>query len=129
VSLSKDVALLESNLKSNVLKMSKSGFHQQGEPILVVGSPKGYENEVSEGILGGLDRVVFLHDGAPRHVFTDAKILPGNSGGPMVSLADGSVIGMVEIIVGEEAPYGLNAAIEAEYLVQALQEMGFELSK
>jgi len=129
VSLRKDVALLEADLKSNVLKMSKIGAHAQGEPVLVVGSPKGYENEVSEGILGGLNRVVFLHQGAPRHAFTDAKILPGNSGGPMVSLADGSVIGMMEIIVGKGSDYGLNAAIEAEYIVEALKEMGFELSK
>jgi len=129
VSTDKDVALLESDLKSNVLRLSPAGAHQQGEPVLVVGSPKGFENEVSEGIVGGLDRIVFLHEGAPRHAFTDAKILPGNSGGPMVSLKDGTVIGMVEIIVGDKSTYGLNAAIETEYLFEALKEMGFPAPK
>lgn len=129
VSLRKDVALIEADLKSNILRLSSKRDRDQGEPVLVVGSPDGYENEVSEGILGGTDRTVFIHDGAPRHAFTDAKILPGNSGGPMVSLTDGTVIGMVEIIVGDDAPYGLNAAIEAEYLFEALKDMGVTLQK
>ena len=129
VSTSKDVALLECGMRSRVLRLSPSGSHEQGEPVLVVGSPKGFENEVSEGIIGGLDRIVFLHEGAPRHVFTDAKILPGNSGGPMVSLRDGTVIGMIEIIVGDKSTYGLNAAIEAENVLEALQEIGFAMPK
>lgn len=129
VSVAKDVALLEANFPSGILRLTPSINHDQGESVLVVGSPKGFENEVSEGILGGLDRVVFVHEGAPRHAFTDAKILPGNSGGPMVSLVDGGVIGMIEIIVGDQSTYGLNAAIETEFLLEALKEMGFEIGK
>lgn len=124
VSLKDDVALLEANFESNILEFSDSIEHNVGEPVVVVGNPKGFENNVSEGIISGLDRVVFSHDGAPKHVFTDAKILPGNSGGPLVSLVNGKVIGMVEIIVGEDAPYGLNAAIETEYLKKTLKDIG-----
>lgn len=129
VSLRSDIALLEADLPSNVLVLADSKGYAAGEPVVVVGSPKGYENSVSEGIIGGLDRIVFCHDGAPKHVFTDAKILPGNSGGPMVSMVDGKVVGMVEIIVGEDAPYGLNAAIESEYLIDALKGMGVVVGK
>jgi S1-C subfamily serine protease len=60
-------------------------------------------------------------------LFTDAKILPGNSGGPLVSLSDGKAIGMIEIIVGEDAPYGLNAAIQSEYLISAVKGMGIQI--
>jgi S1-C subfamily serine protease len=122
VDLKKDIALIEADFESNILELSNSRDHDPGEPVIVVGSPKGFENSVSEGIISGLSRVVFSHDGAPKHIFTDAKILPGNSGGPLVSLLDGKVIGMVEIIVGEDAPYGLNAAIETEYLSTILQD-------
>jgi S1-C subfamily serine protease len=111
----KDIALLECQLESEILELSDSKSHKVGEDVVVIGSPKGFENTVSEGIVGGLDRVVFTHDGAALHVFTDAKILPGNSGGPMISTKDGTVIGMIEIIVGGNSTYGLNAAIESEY--------------
>jgi len=123
VSLKDDIAILEANFDSNILEFSNNIEHKAGEPVIVVGSPKGFENSVSEGIISGLDRVVFSHEGAPTYVFTDAKILPGNSGGPLVSLIDGKVIGMVEIIVGEDAPYGLNAAIESESLKSSLEGM------
>ena len=124
VDLEKDIAILESDLESNILEFSNSRNHDVGESVVVVGSPKGFENNVSEGIISGIDRVVFSHNGAPKHVFTDAKILPGNSGGPLVSLTDGKVIGIVEIIVGADAPYGLNAAIETEYLSSILKDIG-----
>lgn len=123
VSLKKDIAIIEADFPSYVLGMSNSRSHLVGEDVIAVGSPKGFENNVSEGIISGIDRVVFSHKGAPKHIFTDAKILPGNSGGPLVSLIDNKVVGMIEIIVGEEAPYGLNAAIETEYLLSTIKEM------
>lgn len=119
-----DIAILKADLPSTILKMTDSKSHSVGEDVIVVGSPKGYEGNVSEGIISSLDRVVFIHDGAPLHVFTDAKILPGNSGGPMVAESDGSVIGMVEIIVGDGGPHGLNAAIASEYVIKAVKESG-----
>lgn len=127
VSLKMDIALLESDFPSTILKFSNSRDHLVGESVIAVGSPKGFENSVSKGILSGLDRVVFTQDGAPKHMFTDAKILPGNSGGPLVSEIDGTVIGMVEIIVGEDAPYGLNAAIQSEYLLSAIKDMNISI--
>lgn len=124
VDLDRDIVVLRADLPSNVLKITKSNSHKVGESVVVIGSPKGFENNVSEGIIGSLGREVFFHDDAPLHVFTDAKILPGNSGGPMISLEDGTVIGMVEIIVGEGSIYGLNAAIETEFFDRALQGTG-----
>ena len=121
----KDIALIKADFPSSIIELAASSKeYMVGEDVLVVGSPKGFENNASAGIIGGLDRIVFTHEGAAEHVFTDAKILPGNSGGPMVSLKDGKVVGMVEIIVGEGVAYGLNAAIEAEYLVAAVKEFG-----
>jgi S1-C subfamily serine protease len=119
----KDIALIKADFPSNVLELAAtSESYMVGDDVLVVGSPKGFENNASAGIIGGFDRTVFTHPGAAKHVFTDAKILPGNSGGPMVSMRDGKVVGMVEIIVGEGVAYGLNAAIEPEYLVKSVKE-------
>jgi S1-C subfamily serine protease len=125
----KDIAILRADFPSAVLALSESKRHLVGEDVIVVGSPKGYENNVSEGVISSLDRVVFTHDGAPLHVFTDAKILPGNSGGPMVAESDGSVIGLIEIVIGDAIPYGLNAAVASEYVIGALKESGVALKK
>ena len=129
VDLEKDVAVLQADLPSEVLEIASSRNRKAGEDVIVVGSPKGYENNVSEGIIGGLERVVFTHDGAALHIFTDAKILPGNSGGPMVAVSDGKVIGLVEIVVGDDVPYGLNAAVASEYVVDAVKGMGIGFLK
>ena len=125
----RDIAILKANFPSNILRLSRSKEHLVGEDIIVVGSPRGYENNVSDGIISSLDRVVFYHDGAPLHVFTDAKILPGNSGGPMVAMSDGTVIGLVEIVIGDDTPYGLNAGVSSEYLIEALKESGIDVEK
>lgn len=118
-----DIAILKAEFSSNILPISMSNTHSVGETVIVVGSPKGYENNVSEGIISSLNRVVFTHNGAASHVFTDAKILPGNSGGPMIASSDGSVIGLVEIVVGDDVPYGLNAAIASEHIIDILKDL------
>jgi S1-C subfamily serine protease len=129
VNPSKDIAILKADFDSTVLEISESKSHLIGDNVIIIGSPKGYEGVVSEGIISSLDRVVFVHDGAPLHVFTDAKILPGNSGGPMIAEKDGTVIGLVEIIVGDDMPYGLNAAISSEDVIMSLKESGVALGK
>jgi S1-C subfamily serine protease len=129
VDTDKDIAILKADLPSTILSFSESKRHSVGENVIIIGSPKGYENTVSEGIISSLDRVVFTHDGAALHVFTDAKIFPGNSGGPMIAEADGSVIGLVEIVVGDDVPYGLNAAVASEYVIEALKGSGIGIGK
>lgn len=82
--------------------------------VIAVGSPKGYENNVSESIVGGKDRIVFFFEGAPEYIFTDAQVLPGNSGGPLIELDTGTVINMMSLIIPAEGLYGLNAALPVE---------------
>ncbi|MCF8045497.1 MAG: S1C family serine protease, partial [Desulfarculaceae bacterium] len=55
----------------------------QGETVYAIGSPLGLKDTVSKGIVSGFEK---------GFIKTDAKIYPGNSGGPLVT-EQGRVIG------------------------------------
>ncbi|MBN1321207.1 MAG: trypsin-like peptidase domain-containing protein [Thermoleophilia bacterium] len=76
-----------------------------GEYAVAIGSPLGYENSVTLGIVSGLDRSiegVYGTEGIALNnlIQTDAPISPGNSGGALAN-ASGQVIG---INVAYESP-------------------------
>ena len=89
-----------------VLKVDKSGLPaatfeqdlpQVGQLAVAIGSPLGFENTVTAGIVSGLQRTI---PGSAQEsqalvdlIQTDAAISPGNSGGALVD-ADSKVIGM-----------------------------------
>lgn len=109
--LKNDLALLKSDAPSDSFTLDDQAT--PGEDVVVVGSPHGYENNVSTGVVGGLDRKIYQYEGAPSYMFVDAAVFPGNSGGPVVKPSNGSVIGMITLIVSSEGDYGLNAALPA----------------
>ena len=80
-----DLALLKlENVKTPALSPAGQTELGQGVPVYAIGSPAGHRDSVSEGIISGFER---------HFVKTDAKIYPGNSGGPLI-LEDGRVIGI-----------------------------------
>ena len=71
-----------------------------GSIVWAIGSPYGFQQTVTSGILSGKDR-----PGDPDHqkqslLQTDAAVNPGNSGGPLVD-SQGHVIGINTSIFGE----------------------------
>lgn len=79
-----DVAVLKIEHKDlnalHFLEFGDSNQLQIGEPVIVIGNPKGLESTVTMGIVSAIDR---NHCGEPIEGFiqTDAPINPGNSGG------------------------------------------------
>lgn len=76
-----------------------------GELAIAIGSPLGFENTVTAGIISGLHRTIPSAGQAPSLVDliqTDAPISPGNSGGALVD-ADGRVIGINVAFIPPEA--------------------------
>jgi len=121
----KDIAVLRADLEVQPLRICDIKSVRVGDGVFAVGTPRGFENVVSDGILSAKNRSVFANPGAPRFVFTDAQITPGNSGGPLVAYDSMEVVGMVSIIVEATGGLpGLNAAISAEFLRDALQGVG-----
>jgi S1-C subfamily serine protease len=122
ISWEMDLAVISSRLPLGELRLGSSRALEPGAAVVAVGSPQGFENNVSAGILSSRDRKIFPYPHAPLYLFTDAQILPGSSGGPLVSMADGTVVGMICLIVGGKNFYGLNAALPVEYIRRFLRE-------
>lgn len=76
-----------------------------GQPVLVVGSPSGYSESVSAGIISGLREDAQILPRS-RWVQFDAPIHYGNSGGPVFN-ADGRVVGMVSYGSGGSAQFAV----------------------
>lgn len=73
-----------------------------GEEIIALGSPLGYQNTVTTGIISGIGRNFEI--GTFR--YTDAyqisaPIAPGNSGGPLVNKNTGEVVGINSAVIDE----------------------------
>jgi len=115
-----DIAVLKADIDVESFEINPSIF--VGEDIVAVGSPLGFENNVSEGMVGSLGREVYNYSGSPEYMFIDAAIHPGNSGGAIVKQEDGSVVGLVTLIVSNEGVYGLNAALPSSYMLDFLKK-------
>lgn len=86
-----------------------------GQLAVAVGSPFGFEQTVTAGIISGVDRVV----NTVSMVQTDAPINPGNSGGPLIDL-QGRVVGINDLIFtqsGTSAGVGFAISIDLAKLV------------
>jgi len=110
-----DIALLKCNIDVEPLEMETEIM--VGEEIVAIGSPHGYENNVSTGTLGSVGRKVYFYKGAPEYMFIDLSVFPGSSGGPVLKADTGKIAGMVTLIISAGGGnYGLNAALPASYI-------------
>lgn len=98
-----------------------------GDPVLAIGSPLGFENTVSAGIVSGLHREI--PGSASRTlalvdlIQTDAAISPGNSGGALLD-ATGRVIGINEAYIPPSAgAVSLGFAIPAATAVSVADDL------
>ena len=91
------------------LELGNSDTLTVGEPLVIVGSPRGLEGTVTAGILSSV-----RDSGEGFKVLqTDASVNPGNSGGPLVN-SKGQAVGVVSFkLLSAE---GLNFAIPVNYV-------------
>jgi serine protease Do len=96
-----DLAVLRVNAGVDLpaVTLGDSDAIRPGNLVLALGSPFGFENSVSAGIVSAQDRAI-SRDPFQRFIQTDAAIYPGNSGGPLVNMA-GEVIGVNTAVVAE----------------------------
>jgi len=110
-----DIAILRAEIDVEPFSLDISSM-QIGDDILTIGSPHGFENNVSFGNIGSIGRQIYGHQGAPKYFFIDAPVFQGNSGGPIVKVNSGEVIGMLTSIVAQDGNYGLNVGLPSYYL-------------
>jgi serine protease Do len=93
-----DLALLKIEATGlPTLELSDSSDLKQGQLVLAFGSPLGFDNSVSMGIVSSVARQPDP-DSPTIYVQTDAAINPGNSGGPLVDTS-GRVVGINTLIL------------------------------
>ena len=111
-----DLAVLSCDtVKHTPLAMKSISDVPTGSEIVCVGSPFGYDNNISRGIISSKGRII-EEPGRITYFFIDLSVYPGNSGGPVIDVDDGSVIGVAAVIVDSVGNYGLNAAIPSDYV-------------
>lgn len=117
-----DLAIIRiAGLTPSILDLGNSDALTVGEPVVIVGSPRGLEGTVTAGILSS---VRDIGDG-DRVLQTDAAVNPGNSGGPLVN-NKGQAIGVVSFIL--RSSQGLNFAIPISCVRQLLNSLHESIS-
>ncbi|MBW8832927.1 MAG: Do family serine endopeptidase [Burkholderiales bacterium] len=106
-----DIAVLRIDAKN--LPTVRLGDPQQlevGDPVLAIGSPFGFEQTATQGIVSAKGRSL-PGDAVVPFIQTDAAVNPGNSGGPLFD-GTGAVVGINAQIYSQSGGYqGLAFAI------------------
>ncbi len=77
------------------LSIARTRKAEIGDEVLALGSPLGFQNTVTTGIISGLDRDLNIDNFEYEDVYQiSAPIAPGNSGGPLVDRKTGEVLGI-----------------------------------
>lgn len=94
-----------------------------GELAVVIGSPLGFENTATAGIISGLHRQIPGSQSLVDLIQTDAAISPGNSGGALVNNR-GEVIGISEAYIPPQSgAVALGFAIPAATAVRVADQL------
>jgi serine protease Do len=104
------------------VKLGKSADANVGEWVAAIGSPFGFENSVSAGIVSAKNRP--LPDSSyVNFIQTDVAVNPGNSGGPLFNLA-GEVIGINSQIYSRSGGFqGISFAIPIEVALNVKDQL------
>jgi serine protease Do len=122
-----DVAVLRIEARNlPTVKLGDPSRVKVGEPVLAIGSPYGFENTVTAGIVSAKSRSL-PDDTYVPFLQTDVAVNPGNSGGPLFD-ARGEVIGINSQIYSRTGGFmGISFAIpidEANRVADQLRTQG-----
>ena len=118
-----DIAVVKIDAKGlPAVKLGDPAKLRVGEWVLAIGSPFGFENTATVGIVSATSRS--LPDGTyVPFIQTDAAVNPGNSGGPLFNLR-GEVIGVNSQIYSRTGGYqGISFAIPVNVAAQVKEQL------
>src|SRR6185437_12116663 len=118
-----DIALIKIDAKDlPTVKLGNSRDAKVGEWVVAIGSPYGFENSVTAGIVSAKSRSLPDATYVP-FIQTDVPVNPGNSGGPLFNLA-GEVIGINSQIYTRTGGFqGLSFAIPIEVAMNVKDQL------
>jgi serine protease Do len=118
-----DVAVLRIDAKDlPTVRIGDPKGSRVGEWVVAIGSPFGFENTVTAGIVSAKSRTL-PDEGYVPFLQTDVAINPGNSGGPLFNLR-GEVIGINSQIYSSNGGYqGLSFAIPIDVAMKVERQL------
>jgi serine protease Do len=118
-----DVAVLRIDAKDlPTVRLGNPAELRPGDWVIAIGSPFGFENSVSAGVVSAKGRSL-PGDGYVPFIQTDAAVNPGNSGGPLFNAA-GEVVGINSQILSATGAYqGLSFAIPIDVAARVEQQI------
>ena len=118
-----DIAVLRIEAKNlPVVNLGDPARSRAGDWVVAIGSPYGFENSVSAGIVSAKGRSLPGETFVP-FIQTDVAVNPGNSGGPLFNLS-GEVIGINSQIYSRSGGYqGLSFAIPIDLALKVKDQI------
>jgi len=118
-----DIAVLKIDAKNlPVLALGNTKDLKVGEWVLAIGSPFGFENTVTAGVVSAKGRTL-PDDSYVPFIQTDVAVNPGNSGGPLLNTR-GEVVGINSQIYSRSGGYqGVSFAIPIDVAVQVKDQI------
>lgn len=118
-----DIAVLKIDAKGlPFATLAKPRELQVGEWVVAIGSPYGFENSVTAGIVSAKGRAL-PGDGYVPFIQTDVAVNPGNSGGPLFNMS-GEVVGINSQIYSRSGGYqGLSFAIPVDVAQRVAEQL------
>jgi serine protease Do len=118
-----DIAVLKIDARNlPTLALGNTKDLKVGEWVLAIGSPFGFENTVTAGVVSAKGRSL-PDDSYVPFIQTDVAVNPGNSGGPLLNTR-GEVVGINSQIYSRSGGYqGLSFAIPIDVAVQVKDQI------
>ena len=118
-----DVAVLKIDAKDlPIVPLGNTRDLRVGEWVLAIGSPFGFENSVTAGVVSAKGRSL-PDDSFVPFIQTDVAVNPGNSGGPLFNTR-GEVVGINSQIYSRSGGYqGLSFAIPIELAIKVKDQI------
>ena len=114
------IKIIANNLP--IVKLGDPTRLRVGEAVAAIGSPFGFENSVTAGIVSAKGRSLPAENYVP-YIQTDVPINPGNSGGPLFNMR-GEVVGINSQIYSRSGGYqGVSFAIPIDVAMEVVDQL------
>lgn len=119
-----DVAVLKIDANNlPTVRIGDASKLKPGEWVIAIGSPFGFENTVTAGIVSATSRSMPGPSNYTPFIQTDVAVNPGNSGGPLFNL-NGEVVGINSQIYSRTGTYmGLSFAVPIDIANNVKQQL------
>jgi serine protease Do len=119
-----DVAVVKIDAKNlPVVKIGDPSRLKAGEWVAAIGSPFGFDNSVTAGIVSATSRALPASENYVPFIQTDVAINPGNSGGPLFNM-NGEVVGINSQIYSRTGGYmGLSFSIPIDAAIKVKNDL------